>query len=123
MRFLFEANSSLLDLKNADNLRWLDSIRSYLQISPGSLIVLRGHVDNQRVPEFRQQGGEALVKSMGLKALELSKQRAAEVKRVLIERLKLDPARVEAVGRGWEEPIGTDPEKNRRVEVQWFTLE
>jgi NitT/TauT family transport system substrate-binding protein len=123
VRFLFEANSSLLDLKNTDNLRWLDSIRSYLQISPGSLIVLRGHVDNQRVPEFRQQGGEALVKSMGLKALELSKQRAAEVKRVLIERLKLDPARVEAVGRGWEEPTGTDPEKNRRVEVQWFTLE
>ena len=87
------------------------------------MIVLRGHVDNQRVPEFRQHGGEALVKSMGLKALELSKQRAVEVKRVLIEQLKLDPNRVEAVGRGWEEPTSTDPEKNRRVEVQWFTLE
>ncbi len=123
IRFFFEPNSSNLDQKSVDNLRWLDSIRSYLQVSPGSLIVLRGHVDNQRVEEFRKQGGEALVKSMGLKALELSKQRATEVKRVLIDRLKLDPARIEAVGRGWEEPAGPDPDKNRRVEVQWFTLE
>jgi NitT/TauT family transport system substrate-binding protein len=30
---------------------------------------------------------------------------------------------VETVGRGWEEPLGTDSDQNRRVEVQWFTLE
>ncbi len=123
IRFFFEPNSAALDLASNDNLRWLDSIKSYLQISPGSLIVLRGHVDNARVEEFRRQGGDALVKTMALKAIELSKQRAAEVKRVLIERLKLDPSRVEAVGRGWDEPSGLDADKNRRVEVQWFTLE
>jgi NitT/TauT family transport system substrate-binding protein len=123
IRFFFEPNSANLDLASSDNLRWLDSIKSYLQISPGSLIVLRGHVDNARVEEFRRQGGDALVKTMALKAIELSKQRAAEVKRVLIERLKLDPTRVEAVGRGWDEPSGLDADKNRRVEVQWFTLE
>jgi NitT/TauT family transport system substrate-binding protein len=27
------------------------------------------------------------------------------------------------MGRGWEEPLGTDGEKNRRVEVQWFMIE
>jgi NitT/TauT family transport system substrate-binding protein len=123
IRFFFQPNSSQLDLTSADNTRWLESIRSYLQVSPGSLIVLRGHVDNARVEEFRKQGGEPLVKSMALKAMELSKQRAAEVKKVLIERLKLDPNRLEAVGRGWEEPAGPDADRNRRVEVQWFTLE
>ncbi len=123
VRFFFEPNSATLDMNNSANTGFLSSIKSYLQVSPGSLIVLRGHVDNARVDEFRKQGGDALVKSMALKAVELSKQRAAEVKRVLVERLKLDPQRIEAVGRGWDEPAGIDPEKNRRVEVQWFTLE
>ncbi len=124
IRFFFEPNSATLDMTRPENTQFLGSIKSYLQISPGSLIVLRGHVDNARVDEFRKQGGEPLVKSMGLKAMELSKQRAAEVKKVLIERLKLDPQRLESVGRGWEEPTSsTDADKNRRVEVQWFTLE
>ncbi|WP_372868258.1 hypothetical protein [Pseudomonas sp.] len=30
---------------------------------------------------------------------------------------------IELVGRGWEEPLAQDREQNRRVEVQWFTLE
>lgn len=123
VRFFFEPNSSALDMARPENMQFLGSIKSYLQVSPGSLIVLRGHVDNARVEEFRKQGGEPLVKSMGMKAIELSKQRAAEVKRVLIERLKLDSQRIEAVGRGWDEPAGPDADKNRRVEVQWFTLE
>ena len=37
---------------------------------------------------------------------------------------EIDKSRVESVGRGWEEPTGsTDPAQNRRVEVQWFTIE
>ena len=31
--------------------------------------------------------------------------------------------RLETIGRGWEEPAGSDSELNRRVEVRWFTLE
>jgi NitT/TauT family transport system substrate-binding protein len=44
---------------------------------------------------------------------------------VLLERNpKIDDAKcIEWVGRGWEEPAGTDSDLNRRVEVQWFTLE
>lgn len=42
----------------------------------------------------------------------------------LLERYPgLDPKRIEVVGRGWEEPAGSDSELNRRVEVQWFALE
>ena len=60
---------------------------------------------------------------MALKAMELSKKRAAEISRLLVERHGVAKDRIEIVGRGWDEPLGTDSEQNRRVEVQWFTLE
>ncbi|HEY5757989.1 MAG TPA: phosphate ABC transporter substrate-binding/OmpA family protein [Steroidobacter sp.] len=124
IRFFFEANSSKLDKTEAKNQEYLDTIKRFLQVSPGSTVLLRGHVDNARVSEFRDQGGEQLVKSMALKAMELSRQRAMSVSEALRARHKdIDPSRIEAVGRGWEEPAGPDSELNRRVEVQWFTLE
>ena len=123
IRFLFLPNSSSLNMDAPENLKYLDTIKGYLQISPGSMVLLRGHTDNSMVSQFRDQGGETMVRNMALKAVELSKARAAEVRKALIERAKIDPKRIENVGRGWEEPAGTDSEKNRRVEVQWFTLE
>ena len=123
VRFLFLPNSAELDLKDQGNLGYLEDVRRYLQIAPGSTILLRGHVDNGMVETFRKQGGEALVRSMALKAVELSRQRAASVRQALIDRLKLDATRIETVGRGWEEPLGADGDQNRRVEVRWFTVE
>jgi NitT/TauT family transport system substrate-binding protein len=124
IRFFFEPNSSNLDHNAPQNLEYLDTIKRFLQVSPGSTVLLRGHVDNARVNEFREQGGDQLVKSMALKAMELSRQRAIAVSDALKARFKdLDASRIEAVGRGWEEPAGPDSEKNRRVEVQWFTVE
>lgn len=124
IRFFYEPNSARLDEKDPRNGEFLDAVKQFLQVSPGSVVVLRGHVDNARVPEFRKQGGEELVRAMALKALELSRQRAVGVREALLKRhTKLDPKRLEAVGRGWEEPVGADSAQNRRVEVQWFTLE
>ena len=123
IRFYFEPNSATLDLKNPQNIQDLASIAKLLQVSPGSTILLRGHVDNSLVDEFRRQGGEPFVRQMALKAMDLSKNRAAEIKRLVVEKNGADGARIEIVGRGWEESAGTDAEKNRRVEVQWFTLE
>jgi NitT/TauT family transport system substrate-binding protein len=123
IRFLFQPNSSELAADSPENRKYLETIRDYLQVSPGSMVLLRGHVDNARVSEFRDQGGEALVHTMALKAVELSKARADAVRKALLDFTKVDPARVETVGRGWEEPAGTVPELNRRVEAQWFTLE
>lgn len=60
---------------------------------------------------------------MALKAVEFSKARAGEIKRLLVERHQADPARLDIAGHGWDEPAGSDPEQNRRVEAQWFTLE
>jgi NitT/TauT family transport system substrate-binding protein len=125
IRFFFEPNSSNLDRGAAQNQEYLQTIKRFLQVSPGSTVVLRGHVDNARIDEFRQSGGEQLVQSMALKAMELSRQRAMAVHDALLAKFpEIDKARVEAVGRGWEEPGGNqDPAQNRRVEVQWFTIE
>jgi NitT/TauT family transport system substrate-binding protein len=124
IRFFFEANSATLDRDAPQNAEYLETIKRFLQVSPGSIVVLRGHVDNARLAEFRQQGGEPLVKNMAMKAMELSRQRALAVSEALKQRHKeIDPSRVEVVGRGWEEPAGADSNLNRRVEVQWFTLE
>jgi len=125
IRFFFEPNSSNLDRNAAQNQEYLQTIKRFLQVSPGSTVLLRGHVDNARVNEFRQSGGEQLVQSMALKAMELSRQRAMAVHDALLAKFpEIDKARVESVGRGWEEPSGaTDNALNRRVEVQWFTIE
>ncbi len=124
IRFFFEPNSAVLDRNASQNQDYLDTIRNFLQVSPGSIVLLRGHVDDARVPEFEKQGGQALVRSMALKAMELSRQRAQAVRDALLARHpKLDAERIELVGRGWEEPAGSDRDLNRRVEVQWFTLE
>jgi NitT/TauT family transport system substrate-binding protein len=123
IRFLFEPNSATLDLSIQDNLRNLDAIKRLLQVSPGSTVLLRGHVDDAQVEAFRKQGGEAYVRTQALRAMELSKNRAMEIRRLLIERLQIAANRIDIVGRGWEEPVGTDSAANRRVEVQWFTIE
>jgi NitT/TauT family transport system substrate-binding protein len=123
IRFLFDPNQATLDMSSADNIKNLEAIKKLLQVSPGSTILLRGHVDNGMVEQFRQQGGEAYVRTMALRAMELSKKRAEEIKRLLVEKYQVDPKRLDIVGRGWEEPSGTDALLNRRVEVQWFTIE
>jgi NitT/TauT family transport system substrate-binding protein len=123
IRFLFEPNSSTLDLEVQSNLTNLDQVKKMLQVSPGSTILLRGHVDNAMIEQIRKQGGDALLRSQALKAMELSKRRAAEIKQMLITRLAVDAQRIEVVGRGWEEPVSTNSDENRRVEVQWFTIE
>jgi len=124
IRFYFQPNSAALDNDAKENADYLDTIKRFLQVSPGSTVVLRGHVDNARIDEFRKSGGEELVRNMALQAMELSRQRAVSVRDALIARHKeLEKARVETVGRGWEEPTSPDSAENRRVEVQWFTLE
>jgi len=123
IRFLFAPNEVALDAVGEGNQKNLEIIKKMLQVSPGSTVLLRGHVDNSKVEEFRKMGGEAYVRTMALRSVELSKNRAAEIKRLLVQQYGVDPARIDIVGRGWEEPLGADPEQNRRVEVQWFMLE
>jgi NitT/TauT family transport system substrate-binding protein len=122
IRFLFMANSSALDMDSPKNKEDLAYMARMLQVSPGSTLLLRGHVDNSRVKEFERAGPQFL-QSMTLKAVQLSKERCESVRKALIDQHKVDAGRLESIGLGWKEPLGTDMEQNRRVEVQWFTLE
>ena len=123
IRFFFLPNSAKLDLSKPENLDKLTSIKELLTISPGSQILLQGHVDNARVAEFRQQGGERMVRQMALEAVKLSEDRAKEIQRLLIEQHKVEAARLTIHGKGWDEPVSDVSEENRRVEVQWFLVE
>jgi NitT/TauT family transport system substrate-binding protein len=120
--FAFEPNSSKLQLSK-DNDAGLASIARLLQISPGSKVLLRGHADGSRLPEFRKQGGETKARQMSLVLKNLSRARCVEIRQLLEDHHKLDAARVETQGVGAEEPTGEGPDRDRRVEVQWFTLE
>jgi NitT/TauT family transport system substrate-binding protein len=123
IRFLFEPNSSNVDPNSAQNVADLKYMADMLRISPGSTLLLRGHVDNSNVEHFQKQGGPQLVQRMSMKAVQLSKERCESVAAALVKTHKVDPSRIESVGMGWREPLGTDMELNRRVEVQWFTVE
>ena len=124
IRFYFLPNSALLDMANKENHDYLANVNHLLGVSPGSMILLRGHVDDLQKESFRKSGGESLIRKMALKAMELSQQRADEVKRRLIEKYPaITNDRLEVIGRGWEEPAGKNSDLNRRVEVQWFTVE
>ena len=72
IRFFFEPNSADARRQRQGEPGLPRPIKRFLQVSPGSMVLLRGHVDNARVDEFRKQGGEELVKTMALKAMELS---------------------------------------------------
>jgi NitT/TauT family transport system substrate-binding protein len=121
IRFLFEPNSAKLDMTDTKNLANLSAIQEMIRVSPGSLLLLRGHVDDGQKSEFAK-GGEARLRQGALRAMKLSKDRADEIKRILVER-KIADDRIDTIGLGWEEPLGPDSDENRRVEVQWFTLE
>ncbi|MCC6551696.1 MAG: OmpA family protein [Polyangiaceae bacterium] len=127
IRFFFEPNSSKLDLAGeakAPNEKSLAAIKNLLQLSPGSTVLLRGHVDDAMIAEFRKLGGDQLVQKKALEAAQLSTDRAAEIRRLLVEKQKIDAKRIDIFGVGWNEPASkTDPDLNRRVEVHWFTLE
>jgi NitT/TauT family transport system substrate-binding protein len=123
LRFLFEANTAKLNLATENNAKNLESIARTLQISPGSHIRLVGHVEPSMKDKYRKEGGEAKVREVALTAMQLSKDRAAEVSRLLVQKFSIDPSRIQAQGRGWEEPAGDNIAENRRVEMQWFTVE
>ena len=123
IRFLYEPNSSKLDMSNTQNLHDLEFLAKILHVSPGSTLVLRGHVDGSRIEEFRKEGG-TLLQSMSVKAVQLSNDRAEGVRNELVKTHAVPAERIETVGCGWREPADPkDHSKNRRVEAQWFTLD
>lgn len=128
IRFYFDANLATLvqDTNTKDgkaNQHSLEDVAKLVRVSPGSTIVLNGHVDDALVSKFAAEG-QAVLNQMRLKAVQLSKDRAQAVKTSLVENFKINAERILSDGKGWDKPISkTQPELNRRVEVQWFTVE
>ena len=127
--FEFAANSTKPNLTSEVNKKGLDSISKLLKVSPGSTILLRGHADGVRMTEFRKRkdfeaaGGEAEVRKGLLRLKQLSKDRCVSLKTLLEQEYKVDGSRIKIEGVGMAEPTGLGSEKDRRVEVRWFTVE
>jgi NitT/TauT family transport system substrate-binding protein len=122
VNFQFAPNTGQLDLSIESNKQGLSLIAKRLQISPGSTILLRGHADGSNVEAHRKSGGESAVRNVLLVLKRLSRDRCAEVKRILCEQYKADESRLKTIGVGADEPTGRGPASDRRVEVQWFTV-
>lgn len=120
VRFVFGQNQyNELDQNAGDNGANLQWISKFIQRSPGSMLKLTGHLDDSNA---KAQGKDWEAKYAPLAVAE-SLKRAETIKRILVEGYKMEASQIETVGKGWKEPLGTDPEKNRRVEVRIFTLE
>ncbi len=122
IRFRFEPNSTELDLNDSSNQGALKDLTTLLRLFPGSYLLLRGHLDNGKMEEFKQRG-DAFYRKQSVRAVEQSKLRAESVKAELVKH-SFDEKRFDAEGRGWDEPLPeATSDENRRVEVQVFTLE
>ena len=124
IRFTFAPNKSNLETTNKDNAKGLESIAQLLKVAPGSRVLLRGHADGSLVAKSIKDGADAKsVRDAKLSLKNLSKARCAEVKNILNEKFGLDSSRIDTQGVGADEPTGNGPDADRRVEVQWFTVE
>jgi NitT/TauT family transport system substrate-binding protein len=120
IRFVFGRNEyKQIDPNSGENRSNLEFISNFVRVSPGSLLKLTGHVDDSNA---KTQGKEWTKKYAPL-AIDESLKRADTIKKVLVENYNLDPTQIETDGKGWNESLGSDPEQNRRVEVQIFSLE
>jgi NitT/TauT family transport system substrate-binding protein len=121
IKFFYLPNSAELDLKNEQNLKNLEAVKELLRSSPGSVINLVGHVDGARREEFARDGARRL-REMTAAADDLSRKRAEGVRAALLQ-AGVEARRLQSEGRGWNEPVSKISDENRRVEVQWFTVE
>ena len=122
----FQPNKATVidDVKNQEAFK---TITALLKIGNGSTVMLRGHADSEKLDEFRKRkdfkdaGGEGKVREGKLKLKALSKERSLASKEVLVKQYKISEGRIECEGVGIDEPTGGGPERDRRVEIQWFT--
>ena len=122
----FQPNKATVidDVKNQEAFK---TITALLKIGNGSTVMLRGHADSEKLDAFRKRadfkdaGGEGKVREGKLKLKALSKERSLASKEVLVKQYNISEGRIECEGVGIDEPTGGGPERDRRVEIQWFT--
>lgn len=123
VRIEFMPNSAEVDAdKNGSNKTAMEKIVSLMRVSPGSVVLLRGHADNLKLEEYKKKPDHdpKKVRDGELRLKALSEERCNAVKKLLMGTHKAEAGRVRVEGVGVSEATG-DPEFDRRVEVQWFT--
>lgn len=117
----FDLNSQNEEVKK--NLDYLRKIAEQMQVLGTTIVKLVGHLDTSKVEEYKAQGQQFFIEASAQAKL-ISKKRAEFIKKILVEKFGCDPQRIITEGKGWDQPIDTtDQSKNRRVEVQFLSLE
>jgi len=122
--FYFNPNSAVLTQeREAENQAQLETILRWLQVSPGSRILLRGHADGSRLAEINEKEGAAKAREARIILKNLSQERCAALRERLLAVPRTEGARIETHAIGADEPTGRGPDADRRVEARWYTLE
>lgn len=106
---LFEFDSDSMILKGAEDT--MQKLVGYLNMKPAfQRLIIEGHTDSVGSDAYNDR---------------LSQRRAQTIKRILVNRYKLDPRKIVAVGRGERSPIADNGnyqgrQLNRRVEFTIF---
>ncbi len=124
----FDIGKDSFDTKSADpqikdNMKILANIAQQAKFLSTTYIILEGHLDTSREAEFKAKGQQEY-NTAKAQAKISSKKRAEFVKSILVNTYNIDADRIDTRGLGWEDPLDTDdPQRNRRVEVKFFSLE
>lgn len=116
----FDVNSSSPDIKN--NMVLLSKVAEQTKFLATTVVKLAGYLDTAKVADFKAQGNQQFIEASAQAKL-ISKKRAEFIKSVLVKNFSVDPDRIFTEGKGWDNPISDDPNKNRRVEVRFISLE
>jgi NitT/TauT family transport system substrate-binding protein len=128
VQLFFEAQKIDFDVHSSrpeivENMKLLSKVAEQTKFLATTIVMLKGYLDTTKEPEFKAKGMQIYIEAKADAKL-VSKNRALFVKSVLVKQFGVDPDRIRTEGLGWENPISTtDPDKNRRVEVQFISLE
>lgn len=118
----FQRNSAALETAAdaADNAKILAALTRKLKREVGCRILLRGHVDGSKLGEVPAEDRRELEEQ----AIQLSAERAASVKKELVDKFLIPEQQIKTEGVGAREPLpGAPGSRNRRVEVRTMSLE
>jgi ABC-type nitrate/sulfonate/bicarbonate transport system substrate-binding protein/outer membrane protein OmpA-like peptidoglycan-associated protein len=122
-----------------DNLRELAKVAQQTEVLGTTVVKIIGRLDTSRVAEYRDQGAASFMEARAQAKL-LSKKRAEFIKRLLVERYRVEADRVVTEGHGWEDALsaadngsatgsatgsasGTNTSQERRLEIRFLSFE
>ncbi|NUN52127.1 MAG: hypothetical protein HUU06_04955 [Planctomycetaceae bacterium] len=122
VRFLFQRGGNAVDpAYGGQNEAAVAEILRLLRIGKGSLVRVRGFVDNAEWEEAKRAASTS-ARTFQEFAAALSLARAETV-RALLAGKGIERDRILAVGTSWVQNVGSAVPQNRRVEAEWFPVE